>query len=99
MDRIQFLQSIKNIELSDIIASFFDQYMLIYNLIDKVNDIEVISKNENAISFQLNYTDPQDIQRLKEKLSSTSSLVIYESMYGISSITPTDSSIIISISK
>jgi cell fate (sporulation/competence/biofilm development) regulator YlbF (YheA/YmcA/DUF963 family) len=101
MDRLEFLQSIKrnNMELADIVVHFFDQYMLLYNLIDTVNDISIVNSSNSAISFQLDYSDTDSVQKLNEKLKLSPYISIYESNYAVSYVVMSPVSIIITISK
>jgi hypothetical protein len=86
-------------ELADIVVHFFDQYMLLYNLIDTVNDISIVNSSNSAISFQLDYSDTDSVQKLNEKLKLSPYISIYESNYAVSYVVMSPVSIIITISK
>ena len=67
MDRVQFLQHIghvgKNIEDQDLISNFFEQHMILYNMICNqrctVSDVNV-SDDREQISFQLEFESEED---------------------------------------
>lgn len=85
MNREQFLHSIKSsdIESSDIVINFFDQYMLLYDLIDNVNNVSIISSDKSNISFRLDFDDEQSNITMRNKLINLQYVTIFESFYNI----------------
>ena len=85
MDREQFLHSIKsdNMEVSDIVVNFFDQYMLLYDLIDSVINTSIISSDQSTISFQLDLADEESTTTLRNKLAAIPAATIFDSFYNI----------------
>ena len=102
MDRIQFLHSINCngvVELTDVIVGFFDQYMLLYNLVDNVNNVKILNSNDNLITFELNYIDNTSVYRLSKVLVNGGVIALYEKYFKVSFNILDDSSITISILK
>src|SRR5574344_1624975 len=85
MDREQFLHSIKSndMEVSDIVVNFFDQYMLLYDLVDSVISTSIISSDKSTISFQLDLADEQSAIVLRNKLAAIPAATIFDSLYNI----------------
>lgn len=98
MNRVEFIQSIKDLNNETLLTNFFDQYMILYDLIEKVDDIKVIQSDQVSVSFQLYFTDAYKLQSIVEKLKSQSMLMMYEKYYSISYSDITDSTINIKIS-
>jgi hypothetical protein len=100
MNRIEFVHSIRSDQLSiaDLVVNYFSQYMLLYNLIDYVNDIKVINSNNTAITFELCYTDDTSAQILQNKISGIQSAIVYGVLYYIRS-TVKDNLIYVTISR
>ena len=61
----------------DIIRYYYDQLMLLYDLIESYDYISVIDNSTNRISFQVFSHDQQTINRLIEKINSHKSNPIY----------------------
>ena len=71
MDRIQFVNSISHNEkqLSEFIPKYIDQYMILYELVDRKDKVKYLSDNNiNQITFQILST-PDSISELTRKLS------------------------------
>ena len=100
VDRIEFIKSMEesNITHSDILCKFFDQYMILYNLIENVDDIKFISYDEKSVTFQLNFSKADTMNTFIEKLRSQTMIMIYEKCYSISFSNITDNSLFVSIS-
>lgn len=100
MNRVEFFQSIKNniTGTGDIITLFFDQYMILYDLIDNVDDICVLGVDESSISFQLYFENKNTINTIVEKIKMQSVFIMYEKCYSISYSNITDNGIDIKIS-
>lgn len=85
MDREQFLHSIKSsdMEVSDIVVNFFDQYMLLFDLVDSVISTSIISSDKSTISFQLDLADEESVTTLRNKLANIPAATIFDSFYNI----------------
>lgn len=85
MDREQFLHSIKSsdMEVSDIVVNFFDQYMLLYDLVDSVISTSIISSDKSTISFRLDLADEESVTTLRNKLANIPATTIFDSFYNI----------------
>ena len=71
MDRIQFVNSISHNEkqLSEFIPKYLDQYMILYELVDRKDKVKYLSDNGvNQITFQILST-PDSISNITRKLS------------------------------
>lgn len=101
MNRIEFLQLLSskstNIEVTDIIVNFFDQYMIMFDLLSCVDQIFIVNADKSSISFQLLYNDPDEVERLVQHLSTIPIVNIYGSNYRIESSILNDYTIIITI--
>ena len=88
MDRMEFLNQIKfecDNDLGCIMSGFFDQYMLLYDLVDTVENVVVLDTyDNNGIKFLLTYSNIVSSAKLAEKLSVNPYVIIYEKQYGIS---------------
>lgn len=99
MDRIQFSNRI-NLQgeiFADLLVQFFNQEMLLYNMVDTINDIKVINNDTNHISFELYYNNQDDISNLYHKINSTPEMTIYGKNYLVSCDPLENKSIIINI--
>lgn len=101
MDREQFLHSIKsdNLVVKDIVVNFFDQYMLLYDLVDTVKDTTIISSNESSISFQLDFSNNESVNTLCKKIEACPIVTIFGSFFNISYSNKTTQSVIINIQR
>ena len=100
MDRVEFINSIKdpNGNKENLLLNFFDHYMILYELIEKVDDIEVVNSDNTSVSFQLKFSDPMILNKTVEKLKTQSMLMIFEKYYNISYSDITENSVNITIS-
>lgn len=85
MDRIEFVQAIKrdNMELAEVVIKFFDQYMLLYNLVDTVDDISIINSNDMSVCFELRYINPESATKLLGRLGQFNTMISYETPYNV----------------
>ena len=99
MDRVEFIKSMEeaNVTHSDILCKFFDQYMILYNLIENVDDIKFISCDEKSVTFQLCFSENDILNTFIEKLKAQTMIMIYEKCYGVSFSNITDNSLFVSI--
>lgn len=99
MDRVEFIKSIEdsNISHADILCKFFDQYMILYNLMENVDDIKLISSDDKSVTFQLYFSKSDILNTLIEKLKSQSMIMIYDKNYMLSYSNITESSLYVSI--
>ena len=80
MDRIQFINSInhKDKRLSDFIFQYIDQYMVLYDLVDRKDKIQYMNDNgSNSITFQV-LSSPNAISALSNKISTMPDVKPYE---------------------
>jgi len=106
MDRMEFLRLIgyENCETNaaDIICEFFDQYMLLYDLVDTVTNVSIMASSKVAdnryITFKLEYNDISSSSALAHKLSNITSAVIYGTTYNVFT-SVTDNVVIVTISR
>ena len=100
MDRIEFIKSIENsnMENSDILTKFFDQYMILYNLIEHVDNIKLLGSNETMISFQLYFSDINVLNSIIEKIKVQNMVLIYDKCYNIACSNVTENTFDITIS-
>ena len=100
MDRIQFMQSIVRTDdrsMKDDIIDFFDQEMLLYELVGSIkHTASVIDYEPKKISFQID-CNKQDIRRLTSILSSIERVVEYDKPLGVDFSITSDKSIKIHI--
>ena len=79
MDRTDFIKIIDSDDLSAVIANFFDEIMVLYNLIGGRQDLKIQSDGSaTAATFTLIMETVDDAQELYEKLNGTDF-----SVYGI----------------
>lgn len=91
MDRIEFLHSMNrtsNLEIIDIVMTFFDQYMCLYNLVSDAGDTKINIKdpNYNSISFEVHYSNEETANRIFNSISMNKMYNIYGSLYNITPI-------------
>lgn len=102
MDRVEFLHSINCPEGTtglDIIISFFDQYMLLYNMVDNVSQASLVHFVDNLIIFQMICDSKKSAIDMYNKILANPSILIYESIYNVHADIVDDFTINISISK
>ena len=102
MDRIEFLQSINYMEgtsIHDILLSFFDQYMLLYNLVEDVQNVSIIDTDGFNIIFQVTYSNTDTANRVVKRIMENPAIHIYESIYAINVEVVNNTTINISIMK
>ena len=85
MDRVEFIKSIEdaNISHADILTKFFDQYMILYDLIEHIDDIKFIDSDSTSTKFQLYFGNPNILNTLVERLKTQTMIMIYQKCYGI----------------
>lgn len=79
MDRIQFVNSINHNDkqLSEFIPKYIDQYMILYELVDRKDKVKYLSDNGvNQITFQILST-PESISTITRKLSTVHEAIPY----------------------
>lgn len=86
MDRIEFSNRInlQGENFADTLLRFFNQEMLLYNMVDTIDDIRVINNDTNYISFELSYKNPIDASNLFNKLSTLENAILYGRQYNVS---------------
>ena len=102
MDRVQFLNSISYKDESEkcsMVEVFWDQYMLLYNLVDSIEHCEKIAESPSSITFSLVYSNLEMINTIKSIISISPVLDMYESRFQISYFVPVDNTINIQIAK
>jgi len=102
MDRIEFLNSIKYTDLNqkaiNILMGFFDQYMVLYNLIENVTNISMVGTSNNSINFLLTYTDVDSASKALNNISSINLFNAYNKVFYIQAQSHDNKSNIITIS-
>ena len=83
MDRIQFVNSINHNDkqLSEFIPKYIDQYMILYELVDRKDKVKYLSEylsdnGVNQITFQILST-PESISTITRKLSTVHEAIPY----------------------
>ena len=100
MNRVDFLHIIhSDYDFGDILVNLFDQYILLYNLLDTVEDISIVARTNNSVSFSLTYQDINSIKTLTTRLYQFATINMYQTNYMVSFVSPNSNSIIITISK
>lgn len=86
MDRVEFIRHIEesNISHADILTRFFDQYMVLYNLIEKIDKILFINSDNNSVTFQLYCADSDIWKPIIDRINYQSMVMIYEKCFTIS---------------
>ncbi len=96
MDRIEFIHSISyadGTETVNLLMSFFNQYMLLYNLIDDINKITYDNSYMNSIEFIVDYKSPAAAKKNIAEIMSHNIVNIYNSTCFVSVKVLDDSSI------
>jgi len=103
MDRLEFVHLLSsrsnNIEVKDIIINFFDQYMIMYDMLNGVDDIFIANADNFNISFQMIFNDTDDVEELINHLASIPVVKVYESVYSITCNRINEYTVIVSISR
>jgi hypothetical protein len=99
VDRVEFIKSMEeaNITHSDILCKFFDQYMILYNLIENVDDIKFINSDDKSVTFQLNFSKSDILNSFIDKIKTQSMIMIYEKTYSVNYTNITENSLYVSI--
>ena len=86
MDRIEFSNRInlQGDNFALMILQFFNQEMLLYNMVDTIDDITVINNDTTNISFKLSYKNPAYINALINKIIASPQMIIYDRKYSVS---------------
>ena len=82
MDRVEFIHSIGYTEGTDsvnLLMSFFNQYMLLYNLIDDIDKISYIRSFNKSIEFFVDYKTATAAKRNINQIASQGIVNIYNS--------------------
>ena len=100
MDRIEFIHSIGYTEGTDtvnLLISFFDQYMLLFNLIEDINSVSYEQSYMNNISFILEYISEDAAKKNVNTIMQHNLVGLYGGLYLVSveSISATSIRIII----
>ena len=99
MDRVQFMRCIEesNVTHADILSKFFDQYMILYNLIEKIDRIIFLSSDNNNVVFQLCCSDEKVLPPIIDRIQSQSMVMIYNKTFTVQYSNITANTIDISI--
>ncbi len=96
MDRVEFIHSIsyaEGTETVNLLMSFFNQYMLLYNLIDDISKITYESSYANSIEFLVDYKSQEAARKNISEIMAHNPVSIYNTICHVN-ITPlSDSSI------
>ena len=100
MDRVEFIRQIEesNITHADILSKFFDQYMILYDLIEKIDQIIFINSDNNSVTVQLFCSDEDIIRTTVERIKYSTTVIIYEKCFNISYSNITKNTVDITIS-
>jgi hypothetical protein len=88
MDRIQFVNSINHNDkqLSEFIPKYIDQYMILYELVDRKDKVKYLNDNGiNQTTFQILST-PDSIDNITRKLSNSCDYTPYGKLVHIDQI-------------
>ena len=102
MDRIEFIHSIGYTEGTDtvnLLISFFDQYMLLFNLIEDINSVSYEQSYMNNISFILEYISEAAAQKNINTIIENRVVGLYGGLYVVNVEKVSATSIRIIISK
>ena len=102
MDRIEFFHSINYTEESEatnLLISFFDQYMLLYNLIDNIRSVSYEKSYLNQIQFIIDYISSKDAENNLQIINTYNIVNIYGSICCVTATQTSDTSIKLSIVK
>lgn len=91
MNRIEFVQlittDIHDISYTDMIIKFFDQHMILYDILDNVKYVQVIDIGKkfscDYIIFNLTFKDIEEAKNNAEKINSIPYINIYGKQYHI----------------
>lgn len=96
MDRIEFIHSIsytEEAETVNLLMSYFNQYMLLYNLIDDILKITYESSYANSIEFLVDYKSQESAKKNISEIMAHNPVNIYNKICHINIIPLSDSSI------
>lgn len=102
MDRAEFLRSINFPEgttSEDIVTYFFDQYMLLYNLVGNVKRTSLVNPNLNHISFEIEFFTKESVDDIINVIVNNPTVVIFESTFIVTCTPSGNNTVIITISK
>ena len=95
MDRAEFLKSINRNgkEFTDMIVGFFDQHMLLYDLVDNISNVDIIQLEQHNVEFKVEFPNNEDVAIVLDRVSSSPIIPIYEKNYGVQCLPCTDRSL------
>lgn len=95
-----FIQKINEDYLINAVVRFFDEIMVLYNLIGSRDISSINMKDDSTASFSINTDSYDSALRIYEELNN-SSFTVYEKIFNISvsSLENNSSSIIITVSR
>ena len=102
MDRIEFFHSINytdKAEATNLLMSFFDQYMLLYNLVDDIRSVSYEQSYLNNIQFIIDYVSSAAAENNLIVVNANSMVNIYGSICYVSALKISDTGVKITISK
>lgn len=101
MDRLEFFRSINpnQTPIVDLLSIYFDQFMILYDLIDSESKIEIVNGTNTDVSFKIENNDPNVINALSNNLQSVSILQKYEKMFRVTTEAVSHRSIVITMIK
>lgn len=84
MNTIDFVKNIESEDISSIIMNFFDEIMVLYNLVGNKQNIQINTDNDASLaSFTLNMETEEDALELFDKLNG-SDFDVYDDGFNIS---------------
>ena len=90
MDRISFIQSVSGIQQPEVLATFFDHFIVLKQIVQDYGKITVLSSNQVSISFMVEFDTPQAMQMALANIPNPPFFTIYGRQIKVYVETPAD---------
>jgi len=77
MDRVSFIESVSGIQYPELIVNFFDQFMVLHQIVQDSGSVSVIKNTESSILFLVEFKDHNYMKQALSGIQATSYFTIY----------------------
>jgi hypothetical protein len=99
IDRVNFLESVQGIQYPEMLVQFFDQLILLKQLVEDQGSISVMESGANSISFSVNFKNKDCRDMALNAINGLGGrMIIYQKPISVACKPLTDSELIIYLS-
>lgn len=77
MDRVSFLESVSGIQYPQLIIQFFDQFIVLKEIVEDAGQVSVIKNTKNSILFLVEFSSAEKQNEALSRIPSSSFFTVY----------------------